>query len=114
MIFGLGLTSISILLLAVFFSWDAMKILLPVIAIGGGAFAPAGMAILGEMAPKNLRGTVMGIYDFSISIGMILGPIYGGIVKDLFGYRVLFLSCSVFVLIALTVLNKHLKNLESE
>lgn len=60
-----------------------MKILLPVIAIGGGAFAPAGMAILGEMAPKDLRGTVMGIYDFSISIGIILGPIYGGIVKDL-------------------------------
>ena len=112
MIFGLGLASVSIMLLAVFLSWDAMKILLPVIAIGGGAFAPAGMAILGEMAPKNLRGTVMGIYDFSISIGMILGQIYGGIVKDLFGYRALFLSCSVFVLIALTVLSKYLKGLE--
>ncbi len=67
------------------------------------------MVILGEIAPKDLRGTVMGIYDFSTSIGMILGPIYGRIVKDLFGYRVLFLSCSVLVFIALMALVKYLK-----
>ena len=81
-----------------------MRALPPVIAVGGGAFAPAGVAILSEVAPEDLRGTTMGIYDFSISIGMTLGPVCGGIVKDLFGYRVLFLSCSLLVSIALLVL----------
>ncbi|MCD6503637.1 MAG: hypothetical protein J7K58_05385 [Euryarchaeota archaeon] len=31
-----------------------------------------------------LRGTTMGIYDSNISIGTILGLIYGGVIKDLF------------------------------
>jgi len=109
MVTGLCIAALGIGLLAVFLSWNTMRILLPVIAVGGGAFAPAGMAILSEVAPEDLRGTTMGIYDFSISIGMILGPLYGGIVKDLFGYRVLFLSCSLLVSIALLVLTAFIR-----
>ena len=67
-------------------------LLLISIALGvAGAFiVPAGSALAVEIGRKNGMGGVMGLYNSSLSLGTMIGPVLGGVITDLWNIRVVF------------------------
>jgi len=87
------------------FRWHINTLyLLPFFAIfgvGSFAFAPAALASLGDIAPKQGRGTTMGMYSVVISLGTIIGPLLGGYLLDRYGLTSLFYAALLILISAL-------------
>ena len=62
-----------------------------------GGFYPAAISLTASNTPKEKTAYSLGIIQFANGSGNVVGPIIGGILADLFGYR------DVFFLVALTV-----------
>ncbi len=58
--------------------------------IGAAMTAALGMAILTEAFPPSKRGKALGLLGLALSIGIVLGPISGGILIDFFSWRSIF------------------------
>ena len=59
--------------------------------VGAAMVQAAGMAIVTATFPLEERGRVIGMFVSVVGIGAIIGPILGGLVVDLFGWRYVFL-----------------------
>ncbi|WP_413165204.1 MFS transporter [Capilliphycus salinus ALCB114379] len=64
------------------------------------AFTIGYSALVADIAPVDRRGEVIGYMSLVTSIGMALGPAFGGFVQASAGYKVLFLSSATFGLLA--------------
>jgi MFS transporter, DHA2 family, multidrug resistance protein len=60
-------------------------------ALGGGAIAPTGMAMISEVFPPQERGKAIGIWGVGIIMGPTIGPTLGGYLTKTFGWRSIFL-----------------------
>lgn len=60
-------------------------------ALGGGAIAPTGMAMISEVFPARERGKAIGIWGMGAIMGPALGPTLGGYLTRTFGWRSIFL-----------------------
>ena len=60
-------------------------------ALGGGAIAPTGMAMITEIFPLKERGQALGVWGMGVIIGPAIGPTLGGYLTNLFGWRSIFL-----------------------
>jgi MFS family permease len=76
---------------------------LVVFGVGSFAFAPAALALLGDMAPLGGRGTTMGAYSVVLSLGTIIGPLLGGFLLDHYGFSSLFYADLVILMAALAL-----------
>lgn len=74
------------------FSWDmlSMAVCRFVQGIGAAAVFPAGMAFVGEYFPEEERGRAMGLWGAARGAALALGPIVGGSILDLFGWRAIY------------------------
>ena len=54
-------------------------------AAGAGAFPPAALAYLGDIAKKDVSGTTFGLYSIVFGSGLIVGPILGGTLTVVLG-----------------------------
>ena len=59
-------------------------------ALGGGATIPVGMAMAVQSFPGNRRAIAVGIIGACAEAGMVLGPLYGGVITALLGWRWVF------------------------
>ena len=59
-------------------------------AVGGGALIPAALALATEGVPIIRRSLVLGIVGAAAETGSVLGPLYGGVIIDLVGWRWIF------------------------
>ena len=66
---------------------------------GSAMILPVAQAYIGELSPESKEGRVMGLFNLSLFAGLATGPLFGGIVMDLFGMRAAFLSMGVLTLI---------------
>jgi len=57
-------------------------------AISG--FIPAALALVSTNSPKERTGYALGVLQSSSAAGMVMGPLVGGILADLIGYRSIF------------------------
>lgn len=74
---------------------------LPIIGIAtimSSAIVPSALALVGDNARTNLRGSAMGVYSMMLSIGIGIGNIFGGYFSSLGGLRTM-LEGSVALLI---------------
>lgn len=75
--------------------------------IGAASVRPIALAVIGDHAPPNHEGRVMGTFDISFYSALAAGPIAGGVIQDLFGFPgifgALFVLCFLSLLIALWV-----------
>jgi DHA1 family multidrug resistance protein-like MFS transporter len=55
-------------------------------------FLPAAMALIASNTPSNKTGYALGLLQSSTAAGTVLGPLIGGVISDLFGYRFVFFS----------------------
>jgi len=76
---------------------------LVVFGLGSFAFAPAALALLGDMAPLGGRGTTMGAYSVVLSLGTIIGPLLGGFLLDHYGFSSLFYADLMILMAALAL-----------
>ncbi|MTJ07786.1 MFS transporter [Anabaena sp. UHCC 0204] len=56
------------------------------------AFATAYISLVGDLAPENRRGEVVGYMSLVNPLGVAIGPAIGGFLQELAGYTPLFLS----------------------
>ena len=69
--------------------------------IGGAMLYSTAIAIIAELYPPGERGRAVGINEMAVYGGMTLGPVIGGILTQLFGWRSIFF---ITVLLGCTVL----------
>jgi MFS transporter, DHA1 family, multidrug resistance protein len=53
-------------------------------------FIPAALTLVSATAPRERTGFALGFLQTSLSAGMLIGPVLGGALADVFGYRVIF------------------------
>jgi DHA1 family multidrug resistance protein-like MFS transporter len=52
--------------------------------------APVAMALVADIAPKNRMGLYMGTQNMAVMLGLGVGPVAGGIIRDFFGMHMAF------------------------
>ncbi|UCE11147.1 MAG: MFS transporter [Candidatus Thorarchaeota archaeon] len=75
--------------------------LLPTFGFIAGAFPPAAMAYLTDVAAEDSRGTTMGVYSIFFGSGMIIGPTLGGVAYGTYG--LIGMAVLVAILIAVAI-----------
>lgn len=75
-------------------------------AVGG--FIAAGLAMVVTQTPKEHSSSALGIYQTGIVLGATLGPVLGGAVADLVGYRETFVFFGMLALIGAGVAYRFL------
>jgi MFS family permease len=69
--------------------------------LSAGLF-PASMGVVADLVSENQRARWAGIIMGSYAVGMIFGPVIGGVLYDGFGYAAPFISSAVVAFMALT------------
>jgi len=65
------------------------------LALGGvSGFLAAGMALVSVTVPDGQRGYALGLLQSVVPASALLGPLLGGVLADLIGYRAIFLVTS--------------------
>jgi MFS family permease len=68
--------------------------------LSAGLF-PAAMGVVSDISPEDQRARWAGIIMGSYAVGMIFGPVIGGLLYDGFGYAAPFISSAVVAFLAL-------------
>ncbi|QEM67703.1 MFS transporter [Geobacter sp. FeAm09] len=71
--------------------------------IGCAMFRPMVVSLVSECTCDKRRATVMGTFDISFYGALSLGPLVGGILKDLWGFRGIFATLALLCITALAV-----------
>jgi DHA1 family multidrug resistance protein-like MFS transporter len=81
--------SVDTLIIIRFFHGIASAMLMPVI-----------QAYIGDITPKGREGVTMGMFNMSLFLGLSLGPVIGGTLKDYFSLQGSFFCMGLLALIA--------------
>ena len=72
-------------------------------AIGGGAVVPVAMAIAGDFYGQERRGLALGIIGAVTEAGGVIGPLYGALIVEHFGWQYIFFFNIPIVIILLVL-----------
>jgi MFS family permease len=84
-------------------SLSVMALLLLVFFCGFNALEATQPSLASRIAPRDMRGTAMGVYNTLQSLGFFVGGLGGGWLVKSWGTPVLFLCCGVAILVWLLV-----------
>ena len=79
-------------------------------AAGGGAIIPIGMALVTQALPGHRRALAVGIVGAAAEMGIVLGPLYGGVITVALGWRWLFwldVPQAAFILVTLRAIHNR-------
>lgn len=71
--------------------------------IGCAMFRPVVVSLVSESTTNEKRSTVMGTFDISFYGALSAGPVVGGILKDIWGFRGIFAILTLLCIMALLV-----------
>jgi MFS family permease len=80
--------TINTLIIIRFFHGIASAMLMPVI-----------QAYIGDITPKGREGITMGVFNMSLFLGLSVGPLIGGVIKDHFNLQTSFISMGLLALV---------------
>jgi MFS family permease len=72
----------------------------------GVAWAAEGataIALIADSVPSKERGQAIGMYNTVWHMGWVVGPILGGVLAQLVGFRAMFMICSALILLGLAL-----------
>jgi DHA1 family multidrug resistance protein-like MFS transporter len=69
--------------------------------VGAALVRPISLAFIGDIAPARREAKTMGTFEMSFDSAQAVGPMIGGVVKDLAGFPGVFLSLAVLCLLSL-------------
>lgn len=107
---GFGM-SITIILLG-FATSPIMLLLLRLLNGVVSGFIPASIGLVATNTPKEHTGYALGTLQSGAVAGSIIGPLFGGMMADTFGFRMIFNITGIGVLIAATVVLLFVKEIE--
>jgi DHA1 family multidrug resistance protein-like MFS transporter len=70
----------------------------------------AATVLVASIAPTEESGYALGLLQMAVFLGGSLGPMFGGIISDVFGHRVTFFATSFLLLVAGIVIAKSVKD----
>ncbi len=70
----------------------------------------AATILVASVAPQEDVGYALGLLQMAIFLGGSLGPLFGGVIADLFGRRVNFFATSVLLLAAALIVTRYAKD----
>jgi MFS family permease len=93
-----GLFAYALISLAFVFSHDVSTLIVIRFfhGIASAMLMPVIQAYVGDITPAGKEGTVMGVFNMSLFIGLSVGPLIGGVIHDTFGMQVSF-GCMGFL-----------------
>ena len=75
--------------------------------IGAAMIFGTSLAILTAVYPPGERGKALGLYISAVYLGLTLGPFFGGILTDVFGWRSIFyINVPIAIIAAILILWK--------
>ena len=90
--YGILLFTVSSLLCALAPTAGALLIFRVVQGVAGGMIFVTGLAIITSVYPSHARGKAIGINVTTVYIALSLGPVLGGFMTDVLGWRSLFFA----------------------
>ncbi len=97
---GATITAVTSLSLPLVTSPLALAALYGFAGLGLAAFTPSMMSLVGDLAPPGAAGQAFAWYTTALYTGFGTGPIVGGLVADLVGYRATFVVGGLVVSVA--------------
>lgn len=101
LIFGLILMSASFVV--VYFAGDfkMFAAAMVILTLGEVFFTPVIPMIANKLAPPGQQGFYQGLVNSATTIGRMIGPVFGGLMVDLYGMQVLMVILAVLMLVAI-------------
>jgi len=72
------------------------------LSAGAGAFPPAALAYLADIVKRDVSGTTFGIYSIIFGSGLIVGPILGGTLTEVFGSQGFIVTAMSLIVVSAT------------
>lgn len=116
-IFGIALFSVGLLLAGIATNYQFLLVARIVQAIGGAAIPGLGMTLVSRAYQPESRGMALGIIAATIGVGSAAGPLLGGLLSELMGWRSVFIATAFAALtipIALKALPRSEKKVEGD
>ncbi len=105
---GLLLFLVSVLLCGMVSSVETMIVLRAIQGAGAGLMIPVINACVADIYSPRERGRIQGILGSMFAVGMAVGPVLGGIINDLLGWRWVFFFNVPFLVVALILCMRSL------
>lgn len=109
---GLGGVSLTALAIGLSPAYYPMLFILVVMGIFAGAYHPSAVSMLSGYFEESRRGKVIALHMAGGSIGFTIGPILGGLVAELLGWRFAFIILSIPALSAVPLILKKFRQPE--
>ena len=94
------------------FSQDVYQLFFFRIIQGGiSGFIASSLALVSTSTPKDRIGYALGLLQSSTAAGMLIGPLIGGVLADLVGFRHIFFITAVFCFISAVAVAAFVKEL---
>jgi len=106
---GIGLTTFAIGLSSAFYP---MLAILVVMGLFAGAYHPSTAILISEHFEKTVMGKVISVHLVGGSIGNTIGPILGGLIANVIGWRFAYIFLSIPTLLAVPVSLTKFRKLE--
>lgn len=103
---GLGGVGLAALAVGLSPSYFLMLSFLVIMGIFAGGYHPSALSILSGYFGKAERGKVIAIHMLGGSIGLALGPVLGGFIGDILGWRSAYIILTIPILLALPLVLK--------
>jgi len=111
----LGLILMSFSYIVVYFAQDfkMFAAAMVILTFGEVFFTPVIPMIANKLAPHGQEGFYQGLVNSASTIGRMIGPVFGGLMVDLYGMQILMLILSVLIILAIIpclVFDRTLRN----
>lgn len=99
----LGLILMSISFGVVYFAQDFKMFVaaMVILTLGEVFFTPVIPMIANKLAPPGQQGFYQGLVNSATTIGRMIGPVFGGLMVDIYGMQVLMVILSILMLFAI-------------
>ena len=99
----LGLILMSLSYIVVYFAQDfkMFAAAMVILTFGEVFFTPVIPMIANKLAPHGQEGFYQGLVNSTSTIGRMIGPVFGGLMVDLYGMQILMLILSLLIVIAI-------------
>lgn len=111
----LGLALMSVSFFVVYFAGDfkMFAAAMVILTLGEVFFSPVIPMLANKMAPPGQEGFYQGLVNSATTVGRMIGPLFGGLMVDLYGMQVLMLILTVILIVAIIpclLFDRGLKN----
>ena len=108
---GLGGVGIATLAIGLSPSYYPMLFILIIMGIFSGAYHPSAVSVLSSQVDYDRRGKAIALHMVGGSIGFAIGPILGGIIAEMMGWRFAFIILSIPALVAIPLVLKKFRQM---